>query len=62
MLSIFTEVIVGVNKYRLAEEQRVDVLSIDNTIVLQKQIARLKKVRETRDSHKVEQYFNFIFL
>ncbi|XP_025094549.1 methylmalonyl-CoA mutase, mitochondrial-like [Pomacea canaliculata] len=47
------EVIVGVNKYRLAEEQRVDVLSIDNTIVLQKQIARLKKVRETRDSHKV---------
>ncbi|XP_029641836.1 methylmalonyl-CoA mutase, mitochondrial isoform X1 [Octopus sinensis] len=44
------EVIVGVNKYRLKEEDTVDVLAIDNTKVLESQINRLKMVRETRDS------------
>ncbi|KAK7508671.1 hypothetical protein BaRGS_00000237, partial [Batillaria attramentaria] len=48
------EVIVGVNKYRLPQEESVEVLSIDNTVVLQKQVARLKMVRETRDAKKVE--------
>ncbi|KAJ8314161.1 hypothetical protein KUTeg_008722 [Tegillarca granosa] len=47
------EVIVGVNKYRLKEEGQVDVLCIDNTRVREKQIARLKKVRDSRDSNKV---------
>ena len=50
----FPEVIVGVNKYRLPQEERVEVLSIDNTLVRQKQVARLKSVRETRDAAKVE--------
>ncbi|KAF3849628.1 hypothetical protein F7725_019347 [Dissostichus mawsoni] len=44
-----SEVIVGVNKYRLAKEETVEVLAIDNTAVRQKQIDKLKKVRETRD-------------
>ena len=40
---------VGVNKYRLNEEQRVDVLSIDNESVRNSQIKRLNKCRATRD-------------
>uniref|UniRef100_A0A8D3BXQ5 Methylmalonyl-CoA mutase, mitochondrial n=1 Tax=Scophthalmus maximus TaxID=52904 RepID=A0A8D3BXQ5_SCOMX len=44
-----SEVIVGVNKYRLEKEESVEVLAIDNTIVRQKQIEKLKKVRESRD-------------
>ena len=48
-----SEVIVGVNKYRLKEQEAVDVLCIDNTVVREKQIARIKKTRENRDSKKV---------
>ncbi|XP_047429894.1 methylmalonyl-CoA mutase, mitochondrial [Mugil cephalus] len=44
-----SEVIVGVNKYRLEKEETVEVLAIDNTIVRQKQIEKLKEVRATRD-------------
>ncbi|XP_035000359.1 methylmalonyl-CoA mutase, mitochondrial [Hippoglossus stenolepis] len=44
-----SEVIVGVNKYRLEKEESVEVLAIDNTTVRQKQVEKLKKVRETRD-------------
>ncbi|MEO1193730.1 MAG: methylmalonyl-CoA mutase [Pseudomonadota bacterium] len=43
------EVIVGVNKYRAAEEEEIDILSIDNASVLAQQIARLQTVRAGRD-------------
>ena len=43
------EVIVGVNKYKLAKEEPIDVLDIDNTAVREGQIARLKKMRAQRD-------------
>ncbi|MEJ6594946.1 methylmalonyl-CoA mutase [Parasphingorhabdus sp.] len=42
-------VIVGVNKYRLAEEAPMETLDIDNAKVRQGQIARLEKMREERD-------------
>jgi methylmalonyl-CoA mutase len=42
-------VIVGVNKYRLAEEAHLDILSIDNAKVRAGQIARLEKLRASRD-------------
>ncbi|CAH8554007.1 unnamed protein product [Schistosoma turkestanicum] len=49
------EIIVGVNKYRLErEEERVDVLVVDNTKVRESQIAKLKKVRAERDQSKVD--------
>ena len=38
------ETIVGVNKHRLAHEEGVEVRSIDNTSVREKQIARLQQV------------------
>ncbi|QKG71370.1 methylmalonyl-CoA mutase [Erythrobacter mangrovi] len=42
-------VIVGVNKYRKAEEDPIDTLDIDNHAVRESQIARLKAVRAGRD-------------
>ncbi len=43
------DVIVGVNKYRLAKEDPIDVLDIDNTAVREAQIARLRRMRAGRD-------------
>jgi methylmalonyl-CoA mutase len=43
------EVIVGVNKYRAAEETPVEIRDIDNTAVREAQIQRLEFVRKTRD-------------
>ena len=47
------DVIVGVNKYKLAREDAIDIRDIDNNAVRDSQIARLKSVRESRDSEKV---------
>jgi methylmalonyl-CoA mutase len=46
-------VIVGVNRYRLAEEAHLDILEVDNARVRAGQIARLKAMREARDEAKV---------
>ncbi|GAB4347985.1 MAG: methylmalonyl-CoA mutase [Oricola sp.] len=43
------EVIVGVNRFRPADPDKVDILSIDITKVRAAQIAKLRKVRETRN-------------
>jgi len=43
------EVIVGVNKYRLAKEDPIDILDIDNVAVRESQVARLTRIRATRD-------------
>jgi len=43
------DVIVGVNRYRLAEEPSVEAREIDNTAVRESQIARLKRIRAARD-------------
>ena len=43
------DVIVGVNKYRPENPEMVDVLSIDNTAVRLSQIARLTRIKATRD-------------
>ncbi len=48
------DVIVGVNKYRLAEESTVDILEVDNHMVRDNQIARLKQIRASRDKGKVQ--------
>src|SRR5205814_7622191 len=43
------DVIVGVNKYRLAEEESIDIRDVDNGAVREQQIARLRHLRATRD-------------
>ncbi|MBU3594335.1 methylmalonyl-CoA mutase [Polynucleobacter sp. 71A-WALBACH] len=49
-----SDVIVGVNKYKLGKEDLVDVLMIDNDKVRESQVARLKDIKTKRDSKKVE--------
>ncbi|MDM5208351.1 methylmalonyl-CoA mutase [Cytobacillus kochii] len=49
------ETIIGVNKYRLEQEEPLDILNIDNTAVRLKQIERLEHLRATRDEDKVKE-------
>ena len=49
------DVIVGVNKYKLAKEDPIEILDIDNHKVREAQIARLDKIRQTRDAAAVGQ-------
>ena len=48
------EVIVGVNKYRLAKQDPIDILDLDNVKVRDAQIARLNRIRATRDQAKCD--------
>jgi len=48
------QVIVGVNKYRLPEEDPIDILDIDNEAVREAQVTRLKQIREARDEAACE--------
>ena len=43
------DVIVGVNKYRLASEDLLETLEVDNTKVREAQIARINRVKAERD-------------
>ena len=43
------EVIVGVNKLRPTVEPTIDIREIDNTVVREAQIARLKRIKRDRD-------------
>ncbi|MCP4184777.1 MAG: methylmalonyl-CoA mutase [Hyphomicrobiales bacterium] len=42
-------VIVGVNKYQLKQQDKIDILDIDNKAVRSAQIARLNRIRKSRD-------------
>jgi len=46
------EVIVGVNKYKLAKQDPIDILDVDNVKVRESQIARLNKMKAERDPAK----------
>ncbi|MGW5052840.1 methylmalonyl-CoA mutase [Actinokineospora sp. NPDC004072] len=46
--------VIGVNKYRLAEDERIDVLKVDNAGVRAQQIAKLERLRAERDAGAVE--------
>lgn len=48
------EVIVGVNKYRLEQEDEIDILEIDNSAVRQAQVERIERTRRQRDPKRVE--------
>ncbi|MEM7135350.1 MAG: methylmalonyl-CoA mutase [Myxococcota bacterium] len=43
------QTIVGVNKFRLEQEDAIDVLKVDNTAVREAQIRRLEELRKERD-------------
>src|SRR5213078_1142250 len=46
--------VIGVNKYRLAEEDLLDVLKIANSAVRREQNEKLRRLREERDAGAVE--------
>ena len=48
------DVIVGVNKYRLASEDLLETLEVDNTKVREAQIARIDKVKAERDEARCQ--------
>ena len=48
------DVIVGVNKYRLASEDHLETLEVDNHVVREGQIARIKAVKAARDEAKCQ--------
>jgi len=48
------EVIVGVNKFRLEQEDALEILDVDNAAVRESQIKRLAKLRAERDESKVQ--------
>ncbi|SKA05463.1 methylmalonyl-CoA mutase [Consotaella salsifontis] len=48
------QVVVGVNRYRVADEQPVDVLKVDNGAVRARQIEKLQRLRAERSASEVE--------
>ena len=48
------DVIVGVNKYKLAKEDRIEIREVDNVAVREGQIARLQQIRATRNGAQVQ--------
>jgi methylmalonyl-CoA mutase len=48
------DVIVGVNKYKLAKQDPIEILDIDNHAVRESQVARLKAIRARRDGAAVK--------
>jgi methylmalonyl-CoA mutase len=48
------DVIVGVNKYRLEREEHLEIREVDNVMVREQQIARLKDIRARRNAAQVQ--------
>ena len=55
------DVIVGVNKYTIDEQDEVDVLEIDNQAVRESQLERLASLRDQRDEAAVEAILEDIY-
>jgi methylmalonyl-CoA mutase len=49
------EVVVGVNKYQPEGNDDVEIRAVDNTVVREQQVARLRKLRESRDEARVRE-------
>jgi methylmalonyl-CoA mutase len=54
------EVIVGVNKYKLAVQDKIEVRNIDNSVVRHKQIERINSIKKARNEEEVEKYLDEI--
>ena len=48
------QTIVGVNKFRVAEDQQIDILKVDNAAVRRRQIEKLEALRAERDEPSVQ--------
>lgn len=54
------DIIVGVNQYKLDKEDPIDILEVDNSIVRQNQIKRLKSLKTARDENILNRALNDI--
>ncbi len=54
------QAIIGVNRYRLEQEDPIDILDIDNTEVRKQQVARLEELRAGRDNEAVQKALDAI--
>ncbi|MFN3604260.1 MAG: methylmalonyl-CoA mutase [Leptonema sp. (in: bacteria)] len=54
------DIIVGVNRFRADKEVPIEILSIDNTEVREKQIEKIKKVKSSRNESEVQEALNAI--
>ncbi|MGY9009256.1 MAG: methylmalonyl-CoA mutase [Rhodobacterales bacterium] len=52
MLDKGEEVVVGVNKYRLETQDKIDIRNIDDSMVRETQISRLADVKKNRDDER----------
>lgn len=55
-----SETIIGVNKYRLEKEDKLEILDVDNSAVRESQISRLNKLKSERNNSEVEAALNAI--
>ncbi|MCM2588880.1 methylmalonyl-CoA mutase [Rossellomorea marisflavi] len=61
MIDSGEEAIIGVNRYRLDQEDPIDTLDIDNTAVRLKQVERIRQLKETRDEGVVQKALHDLF-
>src|SRR5690554_1219625 len=54
------QTIIGVNKYRLDQEDPIDILDIDNSEVRKQQVERLNKLKAERDNDAVQKALDAI--
>ncbi len=52
------QTIVGVNKFRVDDEAKIDILKVDNRSVREQQIAKLERLRAERDEPAVQAALN----
>ena len=52
------DIIVGVNRYKVNDDTKMEILDVDNTKVRTQQVERLKKLKAERDNAKVEKALN----
>jgi methylmalonyl-CoA mutase len=52
------DIIVGVNKYRLAKEDPLHILDVDNQMVRKQQVEQLESIKAKRDTQKVTESLN----
>jgi methylmalonyl-CoA mutase len=55
MIDSGQEIIIGVNKNRIDDEEQIPILEIDNTAVRVKQINRIKEIKERRNNNLVQE-------
>lgn len=54
------EILVGVNEYKVEDDQQIDILEVDNTKVRDSQIERLNQLKKDRNDEKVKATLNKI--